>query len=227
MARNKKIRATKVELESTIDLARYAYGFGHENCEVFASAERNGICVFSPGEHVGKSMLLYCVTLGKGNAPRALRYSSDSGKDSASVSDHADASDKSSISVFSLDLGNFDFGKGAKSHGMSMRFVEVGGFDDLVRGTIRKAMNEENIENIYVFWHGGKTVACAFDIFESLENEHRILYFNRSKTGINAGFARYDYSNDTVSMSDSAGEHSYMYAKIIHLKKPFEFFRGI
>ena len=78
---------------------------------------------------------------------------------------------------------------------------------------------------LYAFSMKGKSFLCGFDMIDELCDDRKTFYYAAVKDKKRGGFAKYGYADNTFGFTDTVGEHSYIYIKIINLAEPFQFFK--
>lgn len=216
-----KILYTK--LASIGDLARYACNFAPVNKNIFASDLKKTIMVF--GETIGDTTIVYYSNVEKPFP--ILTYAGGQGVgEKVEMLDSLGALEKPDM--YYMQVVEID-GKGFKDTGKikpsDFHIINVIRPEDIIKGLIRRSMENGGIEHVYIFQYKNETIICAFDVFEDLANGNPTLYYSKLKSGVESRFARYNYSKDSVDFSNDFGGHTYLYVKLIYLAHPFDFFK--
>ncbi|MGC8662689.1 MAG: hypothetical protein ACP5RT_02800 [Candidatus Micrarchaeia archaeon] len=121
-----------------------------------------------------------------------------------------------------LPIKMLPFGEAKKIDAIT---INVEDKDSLIKSIIKKGVENEEIEKIYIFEKGGKIFAGAFSVLEELMNSKKIFYYTELANYNESAFIRYNYQDNTTEFTNEFGEHSYLYIKIINLAEPFPFFK--
>ena len=209
------VRASSIE-----DIARLVCDFESTPKNAFLSKIGGKEALLAFGENIGSATIAYYVEL-KEKAKEMLRYSAEEGK--AEFVDGAEnAPNTCNINVIGIDLS--DMAQWKEDPG-EVSLARIASVKDLIKIVITKSVTNESIEGMYSFPYNGKTIFCAFDTVEQLADDKKILYYTIAEENAQRSFARYDYSKNAVDFSESIGEHTFLYVKIINLSQPFPFFK--
>jgi len=218
--KQQKKKLLYVGLSSLEDLARLVCNFDSVPKNVFASKVGKKDAVLAFGETIGDVTIAYYVEV-QGKVNEILRYDAERGKaefaGSAETAPNVYYMNVIGIDLSAIQEGNVD--------PKEVSFVRLSSVKDLTRMVISKSVANEEIEGMYSFPYDGGRVFCAFDAVEQLADDKKILYYAATKDMAYGGFARYDYSKNTVDFTSSIGEHTFLYVKIANLLQPFPFFK--
>ncbi|MEM3839207.1 MAG: hypothetical protein QXF01_01360 [Candidatus Micrarchaeaceae archaeon] len=211
-----------VKLSSLTDLARYAYNFDFSSKSLILDRRGGTPRLIALGEMVGDAVIAYYINIDTGHSfvKYSFPYSLDQ-TESAHFSDSA-YSEKEYINIFNVDLGNF---KEQKVGSSSVIAVKVNSANDLVHAAIKKSLREESFATLYEFELGKKRYMAGFDLIEELADDRKTFYYAETKDRHKGGFVKYSYANNTFEFTETVGEHSYIYARVISLAEPFPFFK--
>ncbi len=201
------------------------YNFDFTSSCLFSIKHGKVSRVFAIGGQVGDVTMAIYADMDNSNVKR-IRYvppSDDSGEISEIAKGGA-KNDQYGINVIGIETGiSNDMGRKARGN---IRMVRLRSVDDLIVAAIKRSSKNEGVPRIYSFPYNGKRVMAALELFEGFEGEEweEALYYAFHE-GRSAGFARYNYTENSVDFANVAGEHSYMYVKIINLAESLPFFR--
>jgi hypothetical protein len=212
------IRAASAE-----DICRYVCRFDFTSSTLLLSESKKEKKLVAMGERVEKTQIAYYSPVKESGSIVAYEPASDGRNERMAFAAKAEASNKYYINVMRADLSSYGTAKVIDSK--KIRLVKVDEAMDLIGAAIRKAAKEETISNVYVFLFKGKHVLAAFDVIDALSSDGPVFYYSFSDAKLHGNFARYDYRNNALDFTNAAGDHAYMYAKIINLAEPFPFFK--
>ncbi|MCL5674997.1 MAG: hypothetical protein M1611_00085 [Candidatus Marsarchaeota archaeon] len=226
--KEKEPRATAnvffVKLSSIADLARYVYNFDFTSENIYSFKSSGGYRLFAFGERVGEWRLAYFVE-GVIN-PDGVRYIPPSTDESEKTEllTGGERHDATSINVIGIDLDGFISKQ--KHKWSNVKLVRLFTLNDIIKAVIKRRGSSDSLHFLYAFKSGSKTVLCCFELIDELEGEDtKAFYYTVLDSGAKTGkLARYNYIDNKVDFTDYAGEHSYLYVKIIYLAEPFPFF---
>jgi hypothetical protein len=210
-----------VRAASAEDVCRYACRFDFTSGTLLLQESKKEKLLVALGEHVEKTQIAYFAPVKESGSLIAYEPSYNGGKDRMAFINKAELMNKYCINVMRVGLGAYGTAKTIDSK--KVHFIAVEKPLDLIGAAIRKASKEETIANAYSFSWKGKNVLAAFDVIDSLA-DGPVLYYSFADSKIQGNFARYDYRNNVLDFTDFAGDHAYMYAKVINLAEPFPFF---
>ncbi len=206
------------------DICRYAYNFNFTSSCLFSLRRGKKSRVFALCETLGKKTLACYVDMEHGKDIDRLRYVPPS-EDVAEVSEVTGSGSKND--QYSINVIGIDTDKGIESSNAKgkISLVRLRSVEDLIVAAIKKAAGAETVPHVYAFLYKGERVMAALQLFDELEGDDgtSVMYYAYYK-GEDASFARYNYTENSVDFANVAGEHSYMYVKIINLAEKFPFF---
>ncbi|MDE1860204.1 MAG: hypothetical protein KGH72_00620 [Candidatus Micrarchaeota archaeon] len=213
-----------VRAASLNDLCRYCSRFDFTSDNLFVTDGSSGARVMAFGESIGKTTIAYYVDMDARS--RLIKYTlptSAQGSERYSFVSNAEEQPGNYLNVIGIDMHRFGKAKSLKSGEISI--VMMSDAPSIINAVIKKSMRNEMLLHLYSFKYKDRTVLCGFDLVDELVDDTRIFYYAFSKPIEQPCFARYDYINDKVDFTNTVGEHSYMYTKIINLAEQFPFFR--
>lgn len=211
-----------MKVASLGDLCRLAANLDFSS-ESLIRDSKDGERIMLLGEGMGNTVVAYYVeTKEKGSLikytfPEHGRY-----LENVEFVQGAEAQPNHYISILSADLGSFKSTK--KINPKDVLQIRMGSPGDIINAVIRKAVRNEALLHLYAFKEKGKTVICGFDLLDQLNDDQRTFYYAMAKEEP-SGFARYSYSTNRFEFTNTVGEYSYMYVKIINLAEKFPFFK--
>lgn len=211
-----------VKLASLNDLARHACNYDYTASSIICLKKQQGYMLMTFGEQVDGATIAYYVNSPQSEKLISYTYPSSNGqgenthfvKEMGTHPDHF-------MNIIGMDGRNMKEAKKLKP----MLAVKVESPQELVMAVIKSGVEHGSLPHMYSFTKGKGTVICAFDIVEELAEGPKTLYYATMEKNPNACFARYKYTENKVDFTACMGEHSYMYAKIINLAEPFQFFK--
>ncbi len=213
-----------VKAASLTDLARYVYNFDFTSGSLILSKSGGVPRLVAIGERINGLTVAYYINI---DAPHGfVRYSFPSlpgERESASFTESSDASEKGCISILRVDLGPFKEARSARKEDILQ--VRMAGPEELVHAAVRKSVRDEYFASIYAFRHRDMTILCGFDLIDELADDRKTFYYAAVKSTVAGGFARYSHERNSFDFTETVGEHSYIYIKIIGLAEPFPFFK--
>jgi hypothetical protein len=206
-----KINIDKVWLETPVELARLACNFSVNNNDLLSYREGKNTVLMLPYDRIGDTVIAYCA-LSEVNADIISYQNSDS---ETINFEKVEKLNSYFINVIETDKSAF---KEKKLDARKVNVIRLERYEDIIRGLVKKSVEDDRICNAFIFNDKGKTVMFAFDLFENL-SENKVLFYAVSSRKITGCFARYKYNDNTIDFSDSMDDHIYMYVKLIYLKK--------
>lgn len=213
-----------IRAESLEDVCRYACKFDFGSDNLLLTHEKGSGRLMALGEHIGNSTLAYYVMVKKWK--KTIRYVPAKG-DERERAEFTDSSAQQPSGTFNINVIEADLSPLKGENKVTQRdiaFIRLGDPEDLIKATLKKGVEEETLTQIYSFTRKGKRYLATFEMFKELENERKLFYYSPFNNKTHARYARYSYSDNKLDFTDSIGEHSYMYAKLINLAEPFPFF---
>ncbi|MCL5434082.1 MAG: hypothetical protein M1538_03890 [Candidatus Marsarchaeota archaeon] len=102
--------------------------------------------------------------------------------------------------------------------------INVIDYEPMVKMLIARAMDNESMGKVYMFNVGNTYFITSLSLLGSDDNN--VLYYAEVKNpDLSKGFFQYDYSDDTISQTNTIGSTSLLYLSIIYLKEGFPFFK--
>jgi hypothetical protein len=214
------VRAASIE-----DLCRYVSRFDFTSDNLFASELEGKKVVMAIGEAFENKVICYYVPYEKKMELLEYRVPQVHGEHESAVAvEKMERQPSHYVNVVDIGLKDIIKKKFGKEE---VTLLRAAGSEDIVRSLVKRSMRDEYIAHIYAFAHRGFRVIGAFDIVEELQNGRKAFYYSVSTNNVEAAFARYSYSDNSVDFSKTFGEHNYMYVKIINLAEPFPFFNDV
>lgn len=213
-----------VKVASLGDLCRYCCNFDYTTDNVFLSRKNGRQRIIAFGETIGNTLIAYYTET---NAEtRMIRYTmpdSQSQKERAVFVKSAEEQPSHYLSLIEIDLGSIREARKLKKGDIAT--VRMADETSLINAVIKKSMRSEMLMHLYAFGHKGNLVLGAFELIDELTDDIKTFYYTLAKDRRVTSFARYDYINNKVDFTNTIGEHSYMYTKIISLAEPLPFFK--
>lgn len=221
--KEEKNKILYIRAASAEDLCRYACRFDFMSGTLIIEESKQGKLLVALGERIGETQIAYCAPVKESGGMISYEPSVEGGRDRMKFTSVAEPSNKYFINVMRVELSGYETAEGIEKK--SVQMVKVGDVMDLIGAVIRKAAKEETIANVYSFTSEGKHVIAAFDVLDALSDERPVFYYAFAEAKSKGNFARYDYRNNILDFTNTAGDHAYMYAKIINLADAFPFFK--
>ncbi len=212
-----------MKVSSLEDLCRYVCKFDSSAGNLLLSKDKGGSKIIAIGEQVGNAMVAYYFPMQA--KTKTLKYIPGNGqtKESAEFVEKAEHSaGVTLINIIGINLLPFSGTPKITDKDLSMMNLDTS--DDLIRAVIKKAMDTDRMPDVYCIERKGKRYLCAFGIIEELENDRKLFYYSLFNSKMQASFAKYTYSENRLEFTQSMGDHTSMYVKIINLAEPFPFF---
>ncbi len=204
-------------------MARLACNFNFTSSNVFASRQGNRTVLYALGDKLDGVVLAYSIEARETAKYLLYRPPENSDSEKAKLS-NVQEEGWNAISILSMDIGGFGFVKEVKKS--KFRSIKLESFEDLVKLAIGSPHDEDNtLSQLCCFKDGDGRVAYGIDLVPGLNDDCFTVYYARASSAQKFGFAMYDYKSGKVDFTDSVGEHSYMYLKIINLAERPVFFR--
>ncbi len=213
-----------IKLGSLDDLSRYACNYDYTNAQLISFKSGSVYRIFAMGEEIGKSAIAYYISNPKSERTISYTYpSSASQKENSHFISAEKQEGSNAINIICIDSARICDAKLKEKEFPAI--ARLSSVHDLLTAALMQASGTETIPHIYSFTHKGRAILCAFDVIEGLSEENKILYYALPDKNQSGSFVRYKYSDNRIDFTEYMGEHSYMYAKIIHLAEPFPFFK--
>lgn len=220
--RENKLYAYYIELESSLDFARhlFSYGSGH----VKAIKEGNKYKFLSTGEKMGDLRLVYYSIIDRIGNFFVYDPGSES-KEKFEIKDKvtSELNDYKAYKAPIIELlsnpyiEEKEFKKAEK-----VTKVEIKEFENLIRSLVSYIHDEESPPRLYGFFDKNQYIIGTFELFH--ESGAKIFTYAKINTKERFSALRYDYTNDTITPTDSFEQKSAVYIRVINLKKQFPFF---
>ncbi len=212
-----------VKLRSVHDMARNVSTFGDLIRPIFAQKNQGGYRLMWPGAKIGECrIVLYCESKEIGNC-LLYKPKSEFGEESvefmAVQPSGPQGGNAQCIPI--LELKNVPFEE--KKPRIDASCIEARDSSQLIKAVITKAMDHETMGKVYVFSYKQARYVAAFGLID--EDELKFLTYSRLDEGGEFCFFRYNYSNDRVEPTNTFGDHSYIYVRVVNLAEPFPFFK--
>lgn len=211
-----------VKLASLNDLARHACNYDYTASSIICVKKPQGYMLMTFGEQIDGATIAYYVNVPQSEKLISYTYpSSNSQGENTHFVKEMGAHPDHFINIIGMDGRNMKEAKKPKP----MLAVKVSSPEELVMAVIKRGVEHDSLPHIYSFTNGKSSIICAFDIVEELAEGPKTIYYAAMQKNQSAAFARYKYTENKVDFTTYMGEHSYMYAKIINLAEPFQFFK--
>lgn len=215
-----------VQARTLNDLCRYACNFDFTSENLLLTKSGSSYRLFGLGEELGDAVLAYYVNIEK--KEKILKYTftsfeSNENEQSRFVS-NAEPQPGHYINIIDIEemKGFKDDKKAAQD---SVAIVRLGSASDMVNAAIKKAVKSESLFYLYRFPIKKGMVLAGFDLIDQLSNGKRTFYYAILDNNDSSSFARFSYTSSKVDFTNSIGEHSYLYVKIVNLAEAFPFFK--
>lgn len=210
-----------VKLGSLGDLARNV-SFGDAPRPLYAFKEKGAYRLFCNGPKVGDAKLVFYFEVNK--IDNCLLYRPDSPGNPETLEFRSSmvlqAQDMSLQNIPIIELLKSPFGKEGK---VKAKCIGVKGESAIVKAVISRALEHEGMGKLYCFdYKNGKYVG-AFNLLD--EDGEGTFCYAKAESKELFGFFRYNYTSDRIEPTNSFGEHSYLYVKVINLDAAFIFFK--
>ncbi len=100
--------------------------------------------------------------------------------------------------------------------------VGIVDFDKLLKGVMMQHA-EGGVGKVFAFKYGGDAYISTFHILDS--DDIKTFSYAKVKLEKDYSFFRYNYTEDRIEPTDTFGESSYLYVRIIYLAEAFPFFK--
>lgn len=210
-----------IKVASLTDLCRYASNFDFTAENLICAKHGKDYMLVAFGESLNDTIIGYYVETKE--RARLFKYNVANGeKESVQAVDHIDTTSMNYIGVVNMDLSQFRENKKITSN--SIISIKAESPEDIMKLVAEKSLKMGAMPHVYSFTYKGKQLMCAIaPLYHNFEK--RVLYYTQMGSRTSSGFARYSYNEDRLEFTNTVGEHSYMYAKIINLAEPFPFFK--
>lgn len=212
-----------VRLKTLADFARNASTFGEGVRSVFALKEKDKYRLFAPSIKLGDTRLLfYFETKNNGICIRYLPATATE-KEAADVRDsmvqQITGRNVQNIPIIELVKNPF----GTKEGKFKASNVEVKDYVSLVKWIISRSIEDGGITKVLAFTYKSKRYIGSFGLMD--DEDTKIFFYAKAELAKDYSFFRYNYTSDNVDATDTFGEHSFLYVRIINLAEPFSFFK--
>jgi len=209
-----------VRLSSLADLARYVYNFDFTFENVFTDGTQDGGSVlYAFGSKIDGRTLVFTLPIKERGIAITYRPPESSEPETARLVQEYDQTGQG-INIIRMPLKELGVSKPQKA---KAKMVQLSSMGDLVKLAI-KSSPKDGLADLYSFEDSGRRFIYGVDLVDQLNDHDAIIYYAETELGKAAGFAMYDYKSGKVMLTDSVGEHSYMYLKIINLAEKPQFF---
>ena len=224
----KKDRETTIEyvrLSGIADLARSCTAFGDGARAVFTIKSSGQYRMCCPGPKLDGTRIMFYVDSKKSGNFLAYRPKNAMDEQILELRDTVlpESMKRDTIVMPIIELMTNPFREGKeKKQKETVKLVQTKTPEALIKGAILKTLEEDHIGKVYSFTYKSKRYIGTFSLME--EEDMRIFcYAQTDSKGMD--FFRYNYNTDTVEPTDTFGDHSFMYVRIINLAEPFSFFK--
>lgn len=217
------ISIIKMRAESLADLARHMSLHGDIIRPIFVIREKGAYRLI--GLHIkldDSRLMLYTDQAHVGNC-LIYRPKSTTEAQSLEFTDHPPANPQSAniqcIPILELSSSPF---REAKSR-PKINCIMVRDPHQLVRAVISRAMEHDTVGKVYGFGYSGSRYIGVFGLLD--DDDARGFTYAKIEAGKSYSFFRYNYSVDNVELTDTFGDPSYIYVRIINLADTPSFFK--
>lgn len=213
-----------VRAASLDELCRFSCNFDFTADNLFLSRNGGKTTIIALAESIANATLAFYVEAEpKSNLIKYTMPMSEHQKEQSVFAQNAGEQPGHYINIIDVEMKKFKPAKGVKKN--ELNIVKMGDTSSIINAVIKRSVKNEFLMHLYSFNYKGNLVLCGFDLIDELIDETKTLYYSVSKIKEPTSFARYDYINNKVEFTNTIGEHSYMYTKIINLAEPFPFFK--
>ncbi|MFI5412686.1 MAG: hypothetical protein ACHQX1_02245 [Candidatus Micrarchaeales archaeon] len=213
-----------VKLKSLADLARNISTFGDGVRPLFSFKEKGSYRIFTYGIKIGDTRLILFFDSKAGGNFVVYQPGTAAGKEIADVKENmvmqTQNRDLQNIPIIELVKSPFHEDKKAKTKIMN---VGIKDYQSIIKGVIARSLENGGIGKVYAFKNKSGTYIGAFNLIE--EEDTKVFCYAKVDFAKDYSFFRYNYTTDNVEQTDTFGEHSYLYVRVINLAEPFLFFK--
>ncbi len=212
-----------VKARTMEDIARYAYSPDVAPKNLVCTKSGNSFRLVVFGEHINDTVMAYYVDIA--DESNAMRYTLPNSyeRESAVLAVGNSANEKNSMSVLRMDLSVFKEEKDISQEDILL--IMVSSADDIVNTVARRSAREEISMPLYSFERDGKKYIAGFDLVEELNDDRKTFYYAVLQDKECKSFIKYNYADNTFSLTNSVDEHAYIYLKVMNLEQAFPFFK--
>ncbi len=219
-----KIQSYFLEVAGLADIARNVSTFGETVKPLYAVKEGKGFRLLSHSVKLGDGRVMLYFDTDECRNFLTYKPGTSSEKETVCFKDTIFAAvpgqDIQNIPILEFAANPFETAKEKPD----VMCLEVKRYSAVVKGVIGRALENGGIGKAYVFRSGKDWYVGSFSLIEE-EEDTRVFAFARLDADARHSFFRYNYNTDRVELTDSFGEHSYMYVRIINLKEAPKFFK--
>ena len=219
-----KIRSYFLRVASLADIARNVSTFGEGVRPLYAVKEGRGFRLISHGIKLGDERLMLYFDTDECKSFLTYKPGTSSEKETVYFKDTIFAAvpgqDTQNIPILEFATNPFETAKEKPK----VMCLEVKHYSAVVKGVIGRSLENGGIGKVYMFRSGKDWYAGSFSLLGE-EDDTRVFAFARLEANGKHHFFRYNYNTDKVELTDSFGEHSYMYLRIINLQEAPSFFK--
>ncbi len=212
-----------IKLRSLGDFARNASTFGEGVRSVFALKEKSVYKIFAPSVKLGETRLMLYVESKEPGTCIAYKPGTATEKEVLELRDTMVNQDKNpnlqNIPIMEIAANPF----GDKHGKIKVSSVRVKSSDALVKWIVSKSIENSGIGKVLSFKYKGDNYIGSFGLLDDEEN--KMFFYAKTNITKEFRFFRYNYTEDKVEPTDTFGEHSFLYVRIINLAEPFSFFK--
>ncbi len=220
----KKASAYFLELKSINELARNVSTFGEGVRPLYAVKQGKNFRIMSPSIKVGDARLVLYVDSNVCKNFLIYRPGTTSEKETLEFKDTilaaAPGQDIQNIPVIEFVDNPFDEAK-EKPKVMCLRVKDCA---SVVKGILTRSMESGHIGKVYCFGSKAEHYIGSFTMMDD-EDDTKMFCYAKMDSKDTCSFFRYNYNTDKVEATNSFGEHSYIYVRIINLASVPSFFK--
>ncbi len=211
-----------VALKSLGDLARNVVSFGESVRPVFAAKTDGAYALFTPMGKLGDVRLVFFLKSRSIGDYIAYQPKTITDNEILEMKDAPRPQLNRSVQIIPIiELWKSPFT--GKEGTPKSECIKVMDYSSLIKGVIARSIEHESMGKAYVFKHKSMTYAGSFALLD--DDDARSFCYAKVDLAKDFGFFRYNYNTDKVEATDTFGEHSYLYVRIINLQEPFSFFK--
>ena len=216
-----EIKVRYFELNSEIDMARYACTFGLSHRPVYAIKRGGKYMLLAEGETISNTKSFYCTYTDR--ISRFLVYYVSENEENMKMQDIPREDEHyKSYRVPIIELENIPLvERTIKKEAVVL--IKAKSLEYLVKDIISNSAEVESVLNSYCFEYKGTMYAGAFNLIP--DEKLTTFMYSRCEAKGRFSFFKYSYTNDSIEMVDHISGNSFIFVKVINLKNPFPFFR--
>jgi hypothetical protein len=225
--KGKGISIKLVKLGSLLDLARNACTFSTGARPVFMIKKDGRYLVVTLGIHIGETRTaFYAESKKSGNFLLYCPKSPANGEETAEIVESPESymADQSSYKIPIVGISGKAFVEEKDYRKGRVECVEALDPGSVVRSVIGRASEDEApMPKVYSFTYKSERYIGSFQVLE--DEDIKVFCYAKAGTEKAFSFFRYNYTDGRLDQTDSLGEHSFIYTRVINLAEPFPFFK--